>query len=35
VVVGTPEQVAKNEVSHTGRYLAQVLKQYPAAKLDG
>jgi excinuclease ABC subunit A len=30
VVVGTPEEVAKSEVSHTGRYLAEVLKQYPA-----
>ncbi len=30
VAVGTPEQVAKNPVSHTGRYLAEVLKQYPA-----
>jgi excinuclease ABC subunit A len=30
VVVGTPEEVAKSKVSHTGKYLAQVLKQYPA-----
>ena len=32
VAVGTPEQVAKNPKSHTGRYLAEVLKQYPAMK---
>jgi excinuclease ABC subunit A len=30
VAVGTPEQVAKNPISHTGRYLAEVLKQYRA-----
>ena len=30
VAVGTPEDVAKNEKSYTGRYLKQVLKQYPA-----
>jgi excinuclease ABC subunit A len=34
VAVGTPEQVAKNPVSHTGRYLAEVLKQYPPAKVE-
>jgi excinuclease ABC subunit A len=28
VAVGTPEQVAKNPKSHTGRYLKQVLKQH-------
>jgi excinuclease ABC subunit A len=28
VAVGTPEQVAKNPVSHTGQYLKQVLKQH-------
>jgi excinuclease ABC subunit A len=28
VAVGTPEQVAKNPVSHTGKYLKQVLKQH-------
>jgi excinuclease ABC subunit A len=31
VAVGTPEQVAKNPVSHTGKYLKQVLKQHSAA----
>ncbi len=31
IAVGTPEDVAKNEKSYTGRYLKQVLKQYPAA----
>ena len=35
VAVGTPEQVAKNPASHTGRYLAEVLKRYPPAKVDG
>ncbi len=30
IAVGTPEEVAKNEKSYTGRYLKQVLKQYPA-----
>ncbi len=30
IAVGTPEDVAKNEKSYTGRYLKQVLKQYPA-----
>jgi excinuclease ABC subunit A len=35
VAVGTPEQVAKNPVSHTGKYLAEVLKQYPPAKVEG
>ncbi len=28
VAIGTPEQVAKNPVSHTGKYLKQVLKQH-------
>ena len=28
VAVGTPEQVAKNPKSHTGKYLKQVLKQH-------
>jgi excinuclease ABC subunit A len=28
VAVGTPEQVAKNPASHTGKYLKQVLKQH-------
>jgi excinuclease ABC subunit A len=28
VAVGTPEQVAENSVSHTGKYLKQVLKQH-------
>ena len=31
VAVGTPEDVAKNPKSYTGKYLQQVLKQYPAA----
>lgn len=30
VAVGTPEDVAKNTKSYTGKYLQQVLKQYPA-----
>ncbi|OKH47021.1 excinuclease ABC subunit A [Calothrix sp. HK-06] len=30
IVVGTPEDVAKNDLSHTGYYLKQVLKHYPA-----
>jgi excinuclease ABC subunit A len=34
IAVGTPEEVAKNEVSHTGRYLDQVLKQYPAQPIE-
>ncbi len=29
VVVGTPETVAEHPTSHTGRYLKQVLEQYP------
>jgi excinuclease ABC subunit A len=32
VAVGTPEQVAKNPKSHTGKYLKQVLKQHSAMK---
>ncbi len=32
IAVGTPEEVAKNEKSYTGKYLKQVLKQYPASK---
>jgi excinuclease ABC subunit A len=32
VVVGTPEQVAKNPVSHTGKYLKQVLKQHAPSR---
>ncbi len=32
IAVGTPEDVAKNEKSYTGKYLKQVLKQYPASK---
>jgi excinuclease ABC subunit A len=31
VAIGTPEQVAKNPKSHTGKYLKQVLKQHSAA----
>jgi excinuclease ABC subunit A len=33
VAVGTPEQVAKNPKSHTGKYLKQVLKQHSAIKV--
>ncbi len=29
VVTGTPEEVAEHPVSHTGRYLKQVLEQHP------
>jgi excinuclease ABC subunit A len=29
IAVGTPEEVAQNERSHTGHYLKQVLEQYP------
>jgi excinuclease ABC subunit A len=32
VAVGTPEQVAKNPKSHTGKYLKQVLKQHDRLK---
>ncbi|MEM6517949.1 MAG: excinuclease ABC subunit UvrA [Cyanobacteria bacterium P01_D01_bin.71] len=32
VATGTPEQVAKNPNSYTGKYLARVLKQHPQAK---
>ncbi|BAZ42630.1 excinuclease ABC subunit A [Calothrix sp. NIES-4101] len=35
IVVGTPEDVAKNEKSYTGHYLRQVLKQYPAVAAVG
>ena len=35
VAVGTPEQVAKNPKSHTGKYLAEVLKQHPPVKVNG
>jgi excinuclease ABC subunit A len=31
VAIGTPEQVAKNPKSHTGKYLKQVLKQHDRA----
>ena len=30
IAVGTPEEVAKNTKSYTGKYLKQVLQQYPA-----
>jgi excinuclease ABC subunit A len=33
VAMGTPEQVAEIERSHTGKYLKQVLKQYPLAEV--
>jgi len=29
VITGTPEEVAAHPMSHTGRYLQQVLKQHP------
>ena len=29
IAVGTPEDVAKNKKSYTGKYLKQVLEQYP------
>lgn len=29
IAAGTPEQIAENPRSHTGKYLQQVLKQYP------
>ncbi|MEM6404891.1 MAG: excinuclease ABC subunit A, partial [Cyanobacteria bacterium P01_D01_bin.116] len=29
IAVGTPEDVAKNQKSYTGKYLKQVLEQYP------
>ncbi len=32
VAVGTPEQVAKNPKSHTGKYLKQVLKQHDRSR---
>lgn len=35
IAVGTPEDVAKNEKSYTGKYLKQVLKQYPASSKVG
>ena len=34
VAVGTPETVAKNPKSYTGKYLKEVLKQYPSVKSD-
>ncbi|MGB7379900.1 MAG: excinuclease ABC subunit UvrA [Rivularia sp. (in: cyanobacteria)] len=34
IAVGTPEEVAKNEKSYTGKYLQQVLKQYPAVSAN-
>jgi excinuclease ABC subunit A len=33
VAMGTPEQVAEIERSHTGKYLKQVLQQYPLAEV--
>ncbi|MEM9922159.1 MAG: excinuclease ABC subunit UvrA [Cyanobacteria bacterium P01_D01_bin.50] len=32
VAVGTPEDIAKNEKSYTGRYVKQVLEQYPPVR---
>jgi excinuclease ABC subunit A len=34
VAVGTPEQVAKNPKSHTGKYLKQVLKQHTQVQIN-
>ncbi|QEY32587.1 excinuclease ABC subunit UvrA [Synechococcus sp. RSCCF101] len=34
IVCGTPEQVAAHPVSHTGRYLRQVLAQHPPQPMD-
>ncbi|MGF1588648.1 MAG: excinuclease ABC subunit UvrA [Pleurocapsa sp.] len=31
IAIGTPEEVAQNEKSYTGKYLKQVLQRYPAA----
>ncbi|BAZ45126.1 excinuclease ABC subunit A [Chondrocystis sp. NIES-4102] len=31
IATGTPEEVAQNEKSYTGKYLKQVLKRYPVA----
>jgi len=33
VAVGTPETVAENAASHTGRYLRHVLEQHPPIPL--
>jgi excinuclease ABC subunit A len=33
IAVGTPEDVAKNERSHTGKYLKEALQQYPCVAL--
>jgi len=33
VAVGTPEDVAENEKSHTGRYLKMALQEYPAVRV--
>ncbi|CDN13997.1 Excinuclease ABC subunit A [Richelia intracellularis] len=33
IAVGTPEEVAKNTKSYTGKYLKQVLQQYPAGQV--
>jgi excinuclease ABC subunit A len=35
IAFGTPEQVAANERSYTGKYLTQVLQQYPSVKTKG
>jgi excinuclease ABC subunit A len=35
VAIGTPEAVADNPRSHTGRYLKQVLQQHPPRQSDG
>jgi excinuclease ABC subunit A len=32
IATGSPEEVAANTLSHTGRYLAKVLAQQPLAK---
>ena len=33
IAVGTPEDIASNERSYTGKYVKQVLQQYPAIKV--
>ncbi|MDJ0733271.1 MAG: excinuclease ABC subunit UvrA [Nostocaceae cyanobacterium] len=33
IAVGTPEEIAQNSNSYTGKYLKQVLQQYPASKV--
>ncbi len=35
IATGTPEQVAQNPNSYTGKYLARVLKQHPPSSVEG